>query len=278
MANNKIKRDVHFSSLASPNSLFYGSVNLKFLTKIIVFITLFYKVNNIISSNLFSIIEFFFIMSIEMATSKQCSICNKLGPMHCTGCDEYFCSKDFKTHREGIFNEMDKIVEERNRLQDVINNTVQSNDQQNPVIEQINQWQNNIIEKVKQVAAQARQQAIQLLNSKRMKINTEFNDFSQELAHLKESEDYVEHDLRRLNQMISQFEQDLRQSTQQTTIEIHTEQSDEINWDSLIYVEEKETSTNNQQRQQQAASKLNSYFSWVIIHIVILFLNEKDCC
>jgi hypothetical protein len=155
---------------------------------------------------------------------------------------------------------------------------VQSNDQQNPVIEQINQWQNNIIEKVKQVAAQARQQAIQLMNYKLIKINTEFKDFSQELAHLKESEDYVEHDLRRLNQMISQFKQDLRQSTQQTTIKIHTEQSDEINWDSLIYVEEKETSTNNQQRQQQAASKLNSYFSWVTIHIVILFLNEKDCC
>jgi chromosome segregation ATPase len=191
--------------------------------------------------------------------------------MYCTGCYEYFCLKDFKTHREGIFTEMDKIVEERNRLQDVINNTVQSNDQQNPVIEQINQWQNNIIEKVKQVAAQARQQAIQLLNSKRVKINTEFKNFSQELAHLKESKDYVEHDLRRLNQMISQFKQDLGQSTQETAIKIHTEKSDEINWNSLIYVEEKEISTNNQQRQQQTASKLNSYFSWVIIHIVIFF-------
>jgi hypothetical protein len=155
---------------------------------------------------------------------------------------------------------------------------VQSNDQQNPVIEQINQWQNNIIEKVKQVAAQARQQAIQLMNYKLIKINTEFKDFSQELAHLKESEDYVEPDLRQLNQMISQFEQILRQSTQQTTIKIHTEKSDEINWDSLIYVEKKETSINNQQREQQTASKLNCYFSWVIIHIVILFLNEKDCC
>jgi septal ring factor EnvC (AmiA/AmiB activator) len=208
-------------------------------------------------------------MSIEMATAKQCSKCNKSGPMYCTGCEEYFCSKDFKTHREGIFTEMDKIVEERNHLQDVINNTVQNNDQQNPVIEQIDQWRDNIIEKVKQVAAQARQQAIQLLNSKRMKMNTEFKNFSQELAHLKESEDYVEHDLRRLNQMISQFKQDLRQSIQPTTIKVHTEQSDGINWDSLIYVEEKEKSTNK--RQQQAASKLNSYFSWVIIHIAIFF-------
>ncbi len=117
----------------------------------------------------------------------------------------------------------------------------------------INQWQNNIIEKVKQVATQARQQAIQLLNSKLMKVNTEFKNFSQELAHLKESDNYFERDLTRLNKMINQFKQELKQSTQPTTINVHTEQADGIKWDRLIYVEEKQTSTNNP---QQAASKL----------------------
>jgi hypothetical protein len=187
-------------------------------------------------------------------------MCNKeLGPMHCTGCDKCFCWKDLKTHREGMFAEMDRIVEERNRLQDVINDGIQPNDQQSPLIEQIDQWQHITIEKVKQVATQAREQAIQLLNFKRMKINTEFKSFSQELAHLKESENYAEHELTRLNKMIDQFKQDLTQSAQPTAIEVHTEQSDRINWDSLIYVKEKQTFTNNQQP-QQAASKFNSYF------------------
>ncbi len=187
-----------------------------------------------------------------MATSNRCSACNKeLGPMHCTGCDTYFCRRDFRIHCEEMFTEMDKIVEERNRLQDEITNGIQHNDQQNPLIEQIDKWQKNTIEKIKQVAAQARQQASELLNAKRVKINTEFKSFSQELAHLKESENYVEHDLTRLNQMISQFKQDLRQSTQPTTIVLHTEQSDEINWETLIYVEE---------MQATVISKLKSYF------------------
>jgi hypothetical protein len=160
--------------------------------------------------------------------------------MHCTGCDEYFCWKDFKTHREGMFTLMDKIVEERNRLQDEINNGIQHNDQQNPLIEQIDKWEKSIIEKVKQVAAHARQQASISLNAKRVKINTEFKSFSEELAHLKESENYVERDLTRLDQMISQFKQDLKQSTQSTTIVLRTEKSDAINWESLIYVEEKQ--------------------------------------
>jgi hypothetical protein len=175
-----------------------------------------------------------------------------MGPMHCTGCDEYFCCKDFKTHREGMFTLMDKIVEERNRLQDEINNGIQYNDQQNPLIEQIDKWEKSIIENVKQVAAQARQQASILLNAKRVKINTEFKSFSQELAHLKESENYVEHDLKRLNQMISRFKEDLKQSTQPTTIVLRTEKSDAIKWESLIYVEEK---------QATVIGKLMSYFS-----------------
>jgi len=206
-------------------------------------------------------------VSVEMAASKRCSVCNKeLGSMHCTGCDEYFCWKDFKTHREGMFTLMDKIVEERNRLQDEINNGIQHSDQQNSLVDKIDKWQKSIIEKVKQVAAQARQQASILLNAKQVKINTEFKSFSEELAHLKESENYVERDLTRLNQMISQFKQDLKQSTQPTTIVLHTEQSDGINWESLIYVEEK---------QATVIGKLMSYFSGMYILIRSFFSNEK---
>ncbi len=172
-----------------------------------------------------------------MATSKQCSACNKnSGTMYCTGCDKYFCVKDFKVHREKMYPEMDKIIEERNRLQNEINIKEQHNVQKTPLIEQINKWENSTIAKVKQVAAQVRQQAYELLNAKRVKINTEFNSFSKELADLKESENYVETDLKRLNQMISQLKIDLQQSTQTTTIVLHTEESDNMNWQTLIYV------------------------------------------
>ena len=167
--------------------------------------------------------------------------------------------KDFRTHREGLHTEMDGVVEERNKLQDEINETAQHNDQCSPLIAQINEWQEITIEKVKQVAEQARQQVTQLLNSKRVKMTTEFQTFSQELAHLKETENFVEHDLTRLKQMIQQFHQDLKQSIQPTTIELHTEQGDGIDWNRLIYVEEKRARAKNQQQQAQATRKLIRY-------------------
>jgi len=79
---------------------------------------------------------------------------------------------------------MDKIVQERDGSQDEINNKMPENNQQNPLIEQIDKWENMTIEKVKQVAAEARQQASELLNAKWIKINSEFISFSQELVRL----------------------------------------------------------------------------------------------
>jgi hypothetical protein len=168
--------------------------------------------------------------------------------------------KDFRTHREGLYTEMDGVVEERNKLQDAINKATPRNDQRSPLIAKINEWQETIIEKVKHVAAQARQQVVQLLNSKRVKITTEFQTFSQEVAHLKETEDFVEHDLTRLKQMVEQFHQDLKQSVQPTNIVLRTEQSDGIDWNRVIYVEEKRAQTENQQRRPQATGRFNHQF------------------
>jgi hypothetical protein len=200
---------------------------------------------------------------MEMATTKQCSMCAKqVESVYCNGCDGYFCWKDMKTHREGMFIAMDKLVEEHNYLQDQLNKAIQPSNQQNPVIEQINVWEKNVITKVKQAAAQARQQAIELLNAKRIKISTEFESFTKELARLKDSEDYVEHDLTRLNQMISQFKQDLKDSTQTNKIVLRTEQSNMISWEKLIFVEA---------QQAIITSKLIRYFSRVNIQIANIF-------
>jgi hypothetical protein len=216
------------------------------------------------------------VMSAEMATSKRCSVCKKeMGSINCIGCDAYYCMKCFRTHREGLYTEMDRVVEERNKLQDEINKATQCNDQRSPLIAKINEWQETTIEKIKQVATQARQQVVHLMNCKRVKITTEFQTFSQELAHLKETENFVEHDLTRLKQMIEQLHHDLKQSVQPTTIELHKEQSDGIDWNRVIYVEEQRDRAVNQQRQPEATGKLVQHFVLRNHEHRDFFLNEN---
>jgi chromosome segregation ATPase len=204
-----------------------------------------------------------------MAKPNRCSTCQKQpGTMHCIGCDAYFCVKDFRGHREMLFTEMDGVVEERNNIQEKINKATHKNDSNSSLVAEINKWEKATIEQVKQVAEGARQQAIQLLNSKRIKITDEFKSFSEELADLKESENFVEQNLASLKQKIRQFHQDLTQLTQPVTIELNTKESDRIQWNRLIYVQEKSTIAGRQQPQTQATGTfLTSYVNETSIAI-----------
>ncbi len=190
--------------------------------------------------------------------------------MHCTGCDAYFCAKDFRGHREILFTEMEEVIGERNKIQEKINKATKQKDSRNPLIEQINAWEKITMEKVQLAAQHARQQAIQLLNSKCMKITDEFKSFSAELSDLKETENYVEHDLARAKQTIHQFQQDLRQLDQPDTIELNTKVSDGIKWNQVIYIQEKPINAERQQPPPRVIGKfLTSCLNEIFVMIVL---------
>ncbi len=140
-----------------------------------------------------------------------------------------------------LFNNMDGLIEGRNDLQEKINKASQNKNARSPLYAQIDEWQRTTIEKVMAAAEQARQQITKILNSKRIEITTQFETLSQELIQRKESENFVEYDIARLKQKIQQLNQDLNSLIQPPAIELHTEQSDQIAWDNLIYVENKST-------------------------------------
>ncbi|UJR25645.1 hypothetical protein I4U23_006996 [Adineta vaga] len=83
----------------------------------------------------------------------------------------------------------------------------------------------------------------------------EFKDFSNELADLKETENYVENDLERLAQMIDDFSADLTQLSRPQKIQLNKEESNRIRWELLIYVQEKSENTERQQTPQTDRSK-----------------------
>ena len=175
-----------------------------------------------------------------MATLERCSNCEKgVGICFCTGCKKYFCKKDFNNHREILNNELYGFIEDRNTLQEKLNKATQPKDIHSPLLLQIDEWQKATIENVKQAAEQARQHVMQILSSKKIKIISEFEKFSQDLIDLKETEDFVEPDLRRLRQTINQLDQDLKQLTEPPAIELHVEESEKVAWNRLIYVTDK---------------------------------------
>lgn len=190
-----------------------------------------------------------------VVNTPRCSICEKqLGTSYCTGCGSYFCTKHFGIHRQNLGNELDLILTHRNALQEKIHHQSKHfTDNRNPLFERIDEWQTAMINKVKQTADRARTQLTELLEAKRVKISHEFKRFSQELVELKQSENFVEHDLTRLKRLLQQLSQDLKQWNQPTAIEIHTEQTNKIDWNRLIVPEDKLMFLAMQQKQQQIA-------------------------
>jgi phage-related minor tail protein len=147
------------------------------------------------------------------------------------------------------------ICGDRNDLQDKINKATQNKDSHSPLLARIDEWQGTTIEKVKQVAEQARNEAKRLLDSKRTEITSQFEKVSKELVQIKETEDFVEQDLVRLKQTVHQLNQSLKELAQPPTIELRTEQSDRIEWNRLMYVEAKVSTITNQDRRSREAGE-----------------------
>jgi hypothetical protein len=146
---------------------------------------------------------------------------------------------DLKNHHNQFLHELDVLIEDRNELQQNISKATQQGHSVNGLLAQIDEWQNVTFEKVKQAADLVRQQVSIIMNAKQTEITTKFETLSKELMHMKKTEEFGHDDRTRLEQMIQDLNQDLKQMTRPPSVELHTEQSNQIDWNRLIYVEQK---------------------------------------
>jgi hypothetical protein len=110
-----------------------------------------------------------------MATSiikNHCIICGKeiKALCKCEGCSQTFCFNHVDDDRQQLNKQLDEIEVTRDLFRQTL--TEQTLDRQkHPLIEQINQWEEDSIDKIKQIAEEARQSIIKYTNEHRNKIN-----------------------------------------------------------------------------------------------------------
>jgi chromosome segregation ATPase len=167
-------------------------------------------------------------------------------------------------------NQLNGFTGDRNELQDKINKATQQEELHSPLLTEIDNWRETTIEKVKKVAEQARQQVLKLLNAKKVEIKSHFEKFSQEFIQLKETEDFVENDLKHLEKTIHELKQELKQLNEPPEIQLRMEQSNQIAWDTLIYVKEKTSFAGKPQRQQQKV------YGKCIVRCVFFYTQEPN--
>ncbi len=105
-----------------------------------------------------------------MASSSSkapCATCgNKAaGIYRCEGCLKVFCRKHLNEHRDLLGHQLDEIVLEHDTLQQTIAENKSKQNNQHPVLKEIDQWEKDSIVKIQQLAEEARQQVRKLTSS-----------------------------------------------------------------------------------------------------------------
>jgi hypothetical protein len=114
--------------------------------------------------------------------------------------------------------------------------TIQTQRAGSYVLAQIDEWQKITIEKVFQVADNARREASQLMRRKKAEIIESVESVGKEILTRQSVGDFVEYDLERLKKVIKKLQQDLDQFVRYP-IELHINKNQQIDWNNLIYVE-----------------------------------------
>jgi len=159
--------------------------------------------------------------------------CKKNGIVKCDGCSSRFCSDHFPIHRQELELRLEVLCSDRDQFHHEFTQTLQDPTE---LLTQIDHWEQQTLIHVKKTASNARDRVCQLVATKSS--IRELEQFSEELRRRKESEDYFEHDIERLEQQLEQIKIE-SEKLSKMKISYTT-----IDWETIIQV------NNNEQKQE----------------------------
>ncbi|CAF1375631.1 unnamed protein product [Didymodactylos carnosus] len=167
------------------------------------------------------------------ALSKKCDVCQeRAGTLSCTGCEQVFCKQDMTKHRQQLSRELDLVMREHNNLDKRIQHKM-TGDQggHRKLLDQINEWEKSVIDKIKDAAQQAREQVHLFLGAQPAHRLRQITD---DIESRMKEEDYVETDIEYWSNQVKKLSKEIEMGDS-TSIVIKTAQ---VEWTSLIKVQE----------------------------------------
>ncbi|CAF1557116.1 unnamed protein product [Adineta steineri] len=135
-----------------------------------------------------------------------CFKCNKNKITYpCEGCSQYFCLMDLTEHRQILNDELNHIINDYDQFKTRFNEQKPNSDDLS-LINQINQWEINSIEKIKQKAKDCMEIVIECSQTFLNDIEREFNDLNEQIQ--KENE-FNEINLEYLRNQLMKMTQEL---------------------------------------------------------------------
>jgi len=145
------------------------------------------------------------------STKAECFQCNKDKIVYeCEGCSNDFCINHLIEHRQILSQQLDRTGDDRDQFQQTIFEQKQ-NPQNSCLIEQINQWEQNSIDKIKQTAEKCRLICTKYLSKHIKNIEKEFVQLTELIRELRQENEFNEIDLNHLTNTLTKLNQELIQ-------------------------------------------------------------------
>ena len=126
----------------------------------------------------------------------QCATCKKDNAIsRCVGCLEDFCLTHLIEHRQQLGKQLDQIEQDRNLFQQTLNQQT-TNPLQHSLVQQIDQWAQESIEKIKQTAQENREIVLVHINKNLLSTKEKLNQLTQQLKHCREEDIVIENRLK----------------------------------------------------------------------------------
>jgi chromosome segregation ATPase len=141
----------------------------------------------------------------------QCFTCKKeTRTFNCEGCTQNFCVNCLTKHLQTLRQGLDQIENEHDEFRQILNE--QKDDPKNhQLIQKINQWEKDSIEKIEQIAKDCRERLIHHTNKYLIKIENRLNNIAGELKRIREENEFNEIDLNHFKEKLNKLKEELNQ-------------------------------------------------------------------
>jgi hypothetical protein len=143
------------------------------------------------------------------ATRALCSTCGKEnGQVTCAGCSKVFCLNDFNGHRQELGKQLEEIEVTRDLFRQTLTEKI-AEPQNHGLIKQIDEWETESINKIRQAAEEARQILLRYTAELNIKLEKKLNKLTNQLRQSREENDFFETDLNRWREELIEMENEL---------------------------------------------------------------------
>ena len=135
----------------------------------------------------------------------QCATCKKSNAItRCIGCLQDFCFNHFVEHRQELNKQLEQIEQDRDLFQQTLNQQT-TNPQNSLLIQQVDQWEQESIEKIKQTAQEIRETLVIHVHENLISVKDKMNQLTQQLKDSREQDNIIENNLNKWKEELHQI-------------------------------------------------------------------------